>query len=204
LVGIAIEWNCPDGHSALERRSLFCRESDPESYYRKENVFLFIALNKIQKRMSQRTIFGGAIAVILLGLYVYAVIMALVVTSCLSKAGCSTYSQDSFTSGMALTMATVGGLVSALVIAELAVTKPGESPAARVLNNNPSQKALNILQVTTFAYLSVWTLFGLLAFIVGYLQHPGVLQPLTDLGQSWLGLAVAAAYAYLGVNQKNN
>ena len=101
-------------------------------------------------------------------------------------------------------MATVGGLVSALVIAELAITKPGESPAARVLNTNPSQKAMTILKITTIAYLSVWTLFGLLAFIIGYLQHPGVLQPLTDLGQSWLGLAVAAAYAYLGVNQNNN
>ena len=154
--------------------------------------------------MSQKTIFGGAIAVILLGLYVYAVIAAIVVTSCLSKgAGCTAYSKDSFTAGMALTMATVGGLVSALVIAELAITKPGESPVARVLNNNPSQKAMTILKITTIAYLAVWTLFGLLAFIVGYLQHPGVLQPLTDLGQSWLGLAVAAAYAYLGINQTN-
>jgi hypothetical protein len=162
-------------------------------------------LNKIRKRMSQKTIFGGAIAVILLGLYVYAVIAAIVVTSCLSKGtGCTAYSKDSFTAGMALTMATVGGLVSALVIAELAITKPGESPVARVLNDNPSQKAMTILKITTIAYLSVWTLFGLLAFIVGYLQHPGVLQPLTDLGQSWLGLAVAAAYAYLGINQKND
>jgi hypothetical protein len=103
---------------------------------------------------------------------------------------------------MALTMTTVGGLVSALVIAELAVTRPGESPAGRVLNTNPSQEVINILKITTIAYLLVWTLFGLLAFMVGFLLHPGVLQPLTDLGQSWLGLAVAAAYAYLGINQK--
>lgn len=100
-------------------------------------------------------------------------------------------------------MTTLGGLVSALVIAELAVTKPGETPAGRVLNTNPSQKAMTVLKITTIAYLAVWMLFGLLAFIFGYLLLPGVLQPLTDLGQSWLGIAVAAAYAYLGINQKS-
>jgi hypothetical protein len=152
--------------------------------------------------MSQKNIFGGAIAVILLGLYVYTVIVALLVTSCLGKGPeCKSYTKSSFTSGMSMTMATVGGLVSALVIAELAITKPGEAPIARVLNANPSQQAKSILQITTVSYLLVWTLFGLLAFIVGFLQYPGILQPLTDLGQSWLGLAVAAAYAYLGINQ---
>jgi hypothetical protein len=152
--------------------------------------------------MSQKSIFGGVIAVILLGLYVYTVVVALLVTSCMSQGNaCKSYPKDSFTSGMSVTMATVGGLVSALVIAELAITEPGKTPAARVLDNNPSEQAKSILQTTTIAYLLVWTLFGLLAFIVGFLQHPGVLQPLTDLGQSWLGLAVAAAYAYLGINQ---
>lgn len=151
--------------------------------------------------MSQKTIFGGVIATILLGLYVYTVIMALIITSCLSKGTeCKSYSKDSFTSGMSVTMATVGGLVSALVIAELAITKPGETPQSRSLGENPSEQAKTILKFTTMAYLLVWTLFGLLAFIVGFLQHPNVLQPLTDVGNSWLGLAVAAAYAYLGIN----
>ncbi len=153
--------------------------------------------------MSQKSIFGGVVAVILLGLYVYTVIVALMVTSCISKgAVCKSYSKDDFTSGMSMTMATVGGLVSALVIAELAIAKPGETPVARVLDNNPSEQAKSILKYTTMAYLLVWTLFGLLAFIVGFLNHPGVLQPLTDIGQSWLGLAIAAAYAYLGINQE--
>ena len=34
---------------------------------------------------------------------------------------------------------------------------------------------------------------------VGYLLHADVLSALTDLGQSWFGIAVAAGYAYLGV-----
>ncbi len=153
--------------------------------------------------MSQKTVFGGVIAVILLGLYVFTVIMALLITTCLSKgAACQSYTRGDFSNEMAMTMATVGGLVSALVIAELAITKPGESPQARSLGQNPSETAKNILKITTIAYLSVWTLFGLAAFVVGYLLHPNVLQPLTDIGQSWLGLAVAAAYAYMGINQE--
>jgi hypothetical protein len=153
--------------------------------------------------MSQKAIFGGVIAIILLGLYVYTIIVALFVANCLSQGEvCQSFTAESFTSGMAMTMATVGGLVSALVIAELAVTKPGETPAARVLDADPSAASKSILQITTTTYLLVWTLFGLLAFIVGFLLHPNILQPLTDVGQSWLGLAVAAAYAYLGINQQ--
>jgi predicted metal-binding membrane protein len=79
-----------------------------------------------------------------------------------------------------------------------------EKHPARVLNANPGQKATTILKITTIAYLSVWVLFGLLAFIFGYLLHPGVLQPLSNLGQSWLGIAVAAAYEYMGINQKSS
>ncbi len=153
--------------------------------------------------MSQKAIFGGAIAIILLGLYVYTVIVALFVVTCMSQGEtCQTFTAGSFTTGMAMTMATVGGLVSALVIAELAVTKPGDTPVARVLNADPSEASQSILKITTITYLLVWTLFGLLAFIFGFLLYPNILQPLTDIGQSWLGLAVAAAYAYLGINQQ--
>lgn len=152
--------------------------------------------------MSQKNIFGGVIAVILLGLYAYTVITALLVTTCVSKeTACQSYSEKDFTSGMAATMAIVGGLVSALVIAELALTKPGEPPAARILNANPSEQAKSILKAITFVYLLAWTILGLVAFVIGFMQNPGILQPLTDAGQSWLGLAVAAAYAYLGIKQ---
>lgn len=156
-----------------------------------------------KKGLSQKTIFGGVIAVILLGLYVYTVIVALAVTSCLAKGDeCTSLTKDSFTSGMSTTLAMVGGLVSALVIAELAITKPGEVPVARALDENPTAQSETILKITTSLYLLIWIIFGLLAFIIGFLQYPGFLQPLTDLGQSWFGLAVAAAYAYLGINQQ--
>lgn len=52
-------------------------------------------------------------------------------------------------------------------------------------------------------YLLIWVITGLAAFVVGSMQHDRVLQPLTDLGQSWLGLAVAAGYAYFGIKPQS-
>ena len=54
----------------------------------------------------------------------------------------------------------------------------------------------------TYGYLAVWIFTGLWAFIKGVMVHPKVLQPLTDLGQAWLGLAVASGYAYFGIKPR--
>jgi hypothetical protein len=146
-----------------------------------------------------KRVFGGLIAIVLLGLYTYAVGYAIEVVNCASTKGCQSPPVDYFTDGFALTMTTVGGLVSALVIAVLAVTKPGDAPVMHALGPSPSANAVSALKILTGAYLLVWVLVGLAAFVVGTMWHPGVLKPLTDLGQSWLGLAVAAGYAYFGI-----
>jgi hypothetical protein len=139
--------------------------------------------------------FGGLIALILLCLYGYAVIFAVVIVL--------NGTPEQFTDGYVTTMSTVGGLVSALVIAELAVTEPGKPPAARALTAaggvDPSATALSRLTWVTAAYLLAWVALGLAAYIVGVMQHPSVLTQLTDLGRNWLGLAVASAYAYFGI-----
>jgi hypothetical protein len=144
--------------------------------------------------------FGGLIAVILHCLYVYAVQFAINVVNCLATSGCSQLTAASFTDGFAYVLTTVGGLVSALVIVELAMTKSGEAPVRRWLGANASPRATWFLKVVTGVYLLVWVFVGLQAFVVGAMWHPGQLQPLTDLGKVWLGLAVAAAYAYFGIN----
>lgn len=145
--------------------------------------------------MSTKVVFGGAIVGILLGLYVYLVWSAISVVGCTPQPDCLA----EFTDPMASALALIGGLVSALVIAELAITKPGEPPVARAIGADASSPRASIIKVLTYGYLAVWTLAGLAAFVVG-LRHPDVLQPLTDLGQSWLGLAVAAGYAYFGIS----
>ncbi|MBA3270871.1 MAG: hypothetical protein H0T71_10195 [Acidobacteria bacterium] len=148
-----------------------------------------------------KLIFGGVVAVILLGLYAYSVWFAVDVVNCINTPGCMRLTGASFSSGFASTLSTVGGLVSALVIAELAITKPGEAPVARALEMTPSPATKNALKVVTGAYLLVWVALGLTAYVVGGMWYPDALRPLTDFGQAWLGLAVAAAYAYFGINE---
>ncbi|MFC5740554.1 hypothetical protein [Dyella tabacisoli] len=141
---------------------------------------------------------GGAIAIVLLAIYVY-----LIVAGCLlvgSQAGAAADAQipAHFNDVMSQTLSVIGGLVSALVIAELAITKPGEAPVARVLAVDASARSKNILMWVTGLYILVWLLAGLAAFMVG-MNSPNKLPPLTSVGQSWFGLAVAAAYAYFGL-----
>jgi len=103
---------------------------------------------------------------------------------------------------MAQYLAELGGLVSALVIAELALTKPGEVPGAHLLTAHASADALERLRIITTIYLIVWFFAGATAFLFG-LMHPKVLPPLTSVGQAWFGIAIAAAYAYLGVKPRD-
>jgi hypothetical protein len=154
--------------------------------------------------MSMKFIFGGVIAIILLAIYVYAIVVAInVVNMCVATTGCTSAPPGSFNSGMVTSLTLIGGLVSALVIAVLAVTEPGEAPGVRAFGLDSAQASSLVLKITTGLYLGVWVLAGLAAFFVGFMRHPGVLQSLTDLGQSWLGLAVAAAYSYFGLSRGN-
>ncbi len=142
--------------------------------------------------------FGGLIAVVLLGIYVHLLRLAYLVVNCMNTPGCTVYPADYFNDQMAQALSLIGGLVSALVIAELAITKPGEAPAARALAENASDRTKGILKIVTAFYMVIWIVAGLAAFFIG-LYHPKSLPAITTTGQAWLGLAVAAGYAYFGL-----
>ena len=141
---------------------------------------------------NSKLIFGGLLVTILLGIYVYLVDVALNVVLGRNPA-------DSFTPQMASTLSLIGGLVSALVIAELAVTTPGELPGARVLGPNPTPGAKRVVVWVVILYLGAWTLTGLTAFIWGFLRNNTTVAAFTDMGQSWIGVAIAAGYSYFGI-----
>ena len=149
--------------------------------------------------MTRKLFIGGALAFILLGLYVYSIVIAILIANCVGQSNCSAYNTNNFNDGMVIALTLIGGLVSALVITELAITKPGEAPLARTLETNTPPAAVNAVKIVSTVYLIIWVFAGLAAFVVGNMQHPKVLQPLTDLGASWMGLAVAACYSYLGI-----
>ncbi len=146
-----------------------------------------------------QAIFGGTIAVVLLGIYVRLIWVACLFVDCVNKIeGCQTASVINFNEVMSQALNVIHGLVSALVIAELAITKPGETPALRVLDKNASKFYKSIFNIVTITYVFVWLIAGFFAFMKG-MYHPETLPALTNVGQSWLGLAVASAYAYFGI-----
>ena len=140
--------------------------------------------------------FGGAVAVVLLGIYLHLIRMAVLVAGCDAAGSCGV-----FNDGMAQALSTISGLVSALLIAILAATDPGDPPLKRLFAGEPGPLAKGAAQIVAGAYILAWLGGGFAAFYVG-LHHPREAPPaLVTLGQSWLGLAVSAAYAYFGIRQ---
>src|SRR5262245_39744174 len=127
---------------------------------------------------------SASIAVILLGLYAYAVAMLLA----------SPRETPNEPVGTILNL--VGGLVSALVIAALAITPPAENPAHLfgVVAGTRLERAASLVVAV---YLVVWLGCGV-ALLVRWMQVPDATPVLSAAAKSWLGLAIAAAYSYLG------
>jgi hypothetical protein len=145
--------------------------------------------------MKYRLIVGGIIAYILLILYsgiaTYIIIKVI---------GCS---RDPFCGkldlhpGLVYVITTVGGLVSALVVSRMTITYPGADPSVfrRLGENQPY-----IVNIIIWCYLIIWTFTGLASLIVGLLIFPDICKTLSDLGTTWLGLAVASGYAYFNID----
>src|SRR5687768_7365476 len=148
--------------------------------------------------MRTRQLFGGLVAVILLALYAYATIYAIQVAQCVGRGLCKA-DPKGLSDGVETVLNLVGGLVSALVIARLAITQPGESPGAALLAPNAGEVAKNVVTIIAVAYVSVWVACGVAALIVGLMNYPDAVPELTAAAKSWLGLAVAAGYSYLGL-----
>jgi hypothetical protein len=148
--------------------------------------------------MSTKTIVLSIIAFVLLALYVVLIVTAIVISYCSDQPVCLT----GFSKVMSSSLATIGGLVSALVVAELAMTKPKTAPVAHAVGvNSAATTKMPLVKIVTLVYLGVWVLAGLAALLFSWF-NPDALQPLTDIGQSWLGVAIAAIYAFFGIDVK--
>ena len=139
----------------------------------------------------RRLTFGGILAFALLGLFVYAVVLALTVAyNCTSTC--------SLSEGVAALLETIGALVSAVVVSELSVTKPKEAPGTRLAEGySEGQRAA--VKVLASTYILVWLITGLGLVILGWVQKPTVPQ-VASAAKEWLGFAIAAAYAYFGIS----
>lgn len=153
-------------------------------------------------------IFGGVVAYILLLLYACTVAN---MTKQVIQHGMAAAPEDEngktlskkpleFSAGVTYVVTTIGGLVSALVVAKLALTKPGETPTLTRMVEGVSLLRIRLSKFLAIGYLVAWLAVGLAALIVGVMVFPGSSSTLSDIGTTWLGLAVAAGYAYFGLN----
>lgn len=129
------------------------------------------------------TTISGIIAVFLLILYAYAIVILV------RKPDQEPYPQ------VGTILSLVGALVSALVVAVLAITPPGETVSFALTAPGSS---LSAVEIVTWSYLFVWLSCGAV-LLFSWLRTPAPANSLASAATSWLGLAVAAAYAYLGL-----
>jgi hypothetical protein len=137
------------------------------------------------------------IAYVLLFLYVLtASYMIYEVARCGLDTTCATITLPQ---GQLQIVTTVGGLVSALVIARLTLSTPTGSLS---LTRSGTDGESPLVTGLAWTYVALWMLVGLAALIVGVVLYPGVNQSVTDLGTAWLGIALASGYAYFRIDPR--
>lgn len=143
---------------------------------------------------STRLIVGAIIAALFLGLFGYVLIQAILHAHELAPVP----SEDAF-----YIMNIVGGLVSAVVVAELAITASGEAPVGRAFS--PAAAAGTPApgpRLLATVYVFVWLALGMAALLFGLMNYEVRVPQLVEFAKTWLGLAIAAAYAYFGIQPK--
>jgi hypothetical protein len=136
-----------------------------------------------------RLFVGGILSGALLALYGYVLVLAILYAIDARK--------TEPTAGAYWILHAIGGLVSALVAAQLAVAGgTGKASNLFVLGNVPAEGGAATLALI---YLGVWLILGLAAVVCGLVQYKREVPPLADFAKAWIGLALAAAYAYFGV-----
>ena len=155
-------------------------------------------MNNESPKITSSSVFGVAIASILLVLYAYTTLYMIHAVRCDVDTECTRLTKEAITEGMIFVNTMVSGLVAALVVAELAVTKPGETPGTRMFSDS-SDTLQWVTNIISAFYIAVWICIGLAALIFGVIFNSGISETLTTTGTTWLGIAVAAGYSYFGI-----
>ena len=158
----------------------------------------------MEQHVRVRDVVAQVIPVILLIFYVSAIGTAISSTllaarQCRANVSCAEAFHAKRIEGVNLILNVVGGLVSALVLVELAITQPGELPSAQILKRRQIKSAKKVATILSTAFIIVWLLGGA-ASVLMYLLYPNAIpSALSEFAKSWLGLALASAYSYLGI-----
>ena len=94
----------------------------------------------------------------------------------------------------------LGGLVSGVVIGNLALADSGSTPLNQV-KILAQDYGKTLMQMVVWTYIIVWLLIGFSSFYIGVIRCPDVSVTLNEIGKSWLGILVGAAYAWFGIKK---
>jgi len=94
----------------------------------------------------------------------------------------------------------LGGLVAGVVIGNLALAERGSTPLSQVkiLSQDYGKR---LMQTIVWTYIIAWLVIGFASFYVGVMRRPDVSVTLNEVGKSWLGILVGAAYAWFGIKK---
>ena len=137
-------------------------------------------------------LFGGLLAIIMLGFYIWSIVDAVSIAQC--KANCREFSTN-----MSYMLNALGGLISATVIGVLGATRAGEFPAQKSFEKNLSGTVKTVAAYMPSVFILVWIVCGVIMVIFGFILYDTV-APLSAQAKVWLGSAIGSVYAYLGVN----
>lgn len=149
-----------------------------------------------------RLVAGGLLVISLLGLYLWAVIYAMLYAGTCQATGTPPQCTPPITDFFVYFLQTVGALVSAVVVSELAVTSPGDTPGMRIAAAGSGVPAGTVKTLASL-YVLAWFVSGLALVVWVWGLHDTV-PAATAAAKEWLGYAIAAGYAYFGVSAPKN
>ena len=141
-------------------------------------------------------LFGGLLATILLGFYIWSIVDAVsIARACKIGSNCT----EQFSSGMSFLLNSLGGLIAATVVGVLGATQTGEFPAKKTFERNLTGIVKTIAAYMPSVYILFWIVCGVIMVIYGFITYPEAVAPLSAQAKVWLGTAIAAVYAYFGI-----
>src|SRR5262245_48233573 len=114
-------------------------------------------MSRDEKRIvAPQLIFGGLIALVLLGMYVWAIASGV----CAARPGTCHESVTPFSANVQSFLNSVGGLISATVVGVLGATSASEFPGARLFRDHLSGTWQKIAEFMPSLYILVWIFCG--------------------------------------------
>ncbi|MGI9056273.1 MAG: hypothetical protein ACR2F2_10790 [Pyrinomonadaceae bacterium] len=143
-------------------------------------------------------LFGGILAVIMLGLYGYSIAAAIELAQ---KCGDINNCPTQLSANISLLFNVIGGLISATVVGVLGSTNRGEFPAKKSFEKNLSGWTATIAGFMPSIFIAFWIICGVVILSYGSLPYANDPVPaLSAQAKVWIGTAIGAVYAYIGIN----